>query len=216
MTIAPDQHLGPYAGQFGSYTITPQDLQGVRLYRLGLGLAALALAIATGLSFVPSPGHLAIIDLCYGLGWLALGLSLATIHIYMVSLHRLLQGFWLVGGVASLALAYTGPGPLAQTVVDHPQALWGVGFSFAALTGIYLKEAFCFDRFTSKLLTPLVPLLLLGHLVGMLPRLAEQTLLTLWAGLFLLFVWGKLGQPLVPDIGDKSVFAVLQGQSPRD
>ena len=206
MTSAPEQHLGPFVGHFGSYTITPQDLQGVQLYRLGLGLAALALAIATGLSFVPSPGHLVAIDLCYALGWLALGLSLATIHIYMVSLHRLLQGFWLVGGVASLVLAYIGPGPLAQTVVDHPQAIWGVGFSFAALTGIYLKEAFCFDHFTSKLLTPLVPLLLLGHLFGPLSPPVEQGLLTLWAGLFLLFVGGKLGQPLVPDIGDKSVF----------
>lgn len=214
MTTVPEPHLGPFMGQFGPYTLTPQDLQGVRLYRLGLGLAALALAIATGLSFVPSPGHLVAIDLCYALGWLALGLSLATIHIYMVSLHRLLQGFWLVGGVASLALAYTGPGPLAQTIVDYPQALWGVGFSFAALTGIYLKEAFCFDHFTSKLLTPLVPLLLLGHLWGLLPAPAEQGLLTLWAGLFLLFVGGKLGQPLVPDIGDKSVFTARH--RPRD
>ena len=78
--------------------------------------------------------------------------------------------------------------------------------------GIFFKEAFCFDRIETKLLTPLVPLLLLGHLFGVLPLLARQILLTVWAILFLVFALRKAVQPIVPDIGDKSVFAYLKQQ----
>ncbi len=201
-----------YQGQFGPYTITEGDLQGVRLYRAGLVVAALAFGLGTllGLGFAANPLLVQAISGCYTLLWLGLGLGLATIHIYLVPLHRVLQGFWLVGGLASLGIAHFIDGPLAQTVVEYPQALWGVGFTFAALTGIYFKEAFCFDRLETKLLTPLVPFLLLGHLFGFLPLLAKQVLLGLWALLFLVFALRKLSQPLVPDIGDKSVFAYLK------
>jgi uncharacterized integral membrane protein len=88
----------------------------------------------------------------------------------------------------------------------------GVGFTFAALTGIFFKEAFCFNRFETKLLTPLVPLILLGHLTGIVPADAQQILLALWAILFLVFALRKALQPLVPDIGDKSVFDYLKQQ----
>lgn len=197
-----------YHGQFGDYTLTPADLQGVRVYRLGLAISAIAFAggASLGLGFFYHPALPSLISGCYGLFWLALGLSLATIHIYMVALHRLLQGFWLIGGIASLAITYAFKTPLAQTVVEHPQTLWGIGFTFAALTGIYFKEAFCFNRLETKLLTPLVPLILLGHLLGWLSLPVKQGLLGVWALLFLVFALRKLTQPLIPDIGDKSVF----------
>jgi uncharacterized integral membrane protein len=203
-----------YQGQFGSYTISDRDLQGVKLYRAGLGVAALSFALGTalGLGFSDNPQLVQAISVCYTLMWLGLGLSLATIHIYLVPLHRLLQGFWLIGGLASLAIAHFVDGPFAETVVRYPQTLWGVGFLFAGLTGIYFKEAFCFNRLETKLLTPLVPLVLLGHLFGFLPLEAKQGLLVLWAVLFLIFAARKLTQPLVPDIGDKSVFDYLKQQ----
>lgn len=210
--IPPDSVI--YQGQFGPYTITDQDRLGVKLYRGGLTAAALALAlgITLGLGFPENPALVQAISLCYTAFWLGLGLSLATVHIYLVPLHRLLQGFWLVGGLASLALAHGIDGPLAETVVTYPQTLWGIGFTFAALTGLYIKEAFCFNRLETKLLTPLVPLLLLGHLFGLLPVTLERGLLILWALLFAIFALRKLTQPLVPDIGDKSVFEYLKTQ----
>jgi uncharacterized integral membrane protein len=97
-------------------------------------------------------------------------------------------------------------------VYNQPVTLFGIGFVFAALTGIYFKEAFCFNRFETKLLTPLVPLLLLGHLVNMLPPTAEKVLLGLWTVLFVVFAVRKTMQPIPPDIGDKSVFAYLKQQ----
>jgi uncharacterized integral membrane protein len=98
--------------------------------------------------------------------------------------------------------------------MEQPQVLWGIGFTFAALTGIFFKEAFCFNRLETKLLTPLVPLLLLGHLFGWLPLGTEQLLLAAWAVLFVVFALRKAVQPIVPDIGDKSVFAYLKGTAP--
>lgn len=204
-----------YQGQFGDYTITAADRRGVVLYRLGLIMAALAFATGTGLglTFGHETSVVYILSGLYTLFWLSLGLSLATIHIYLIPLHRLLQGFWLVGGLASLAVAHYLDGPFFVALVQHPQTLWGTGFTFAALTGIYFKEAFCFNRLETKLLTPLVPLLLLGHLFNLLPLLSKQILLGAWAVLFVVFALRKAIQPLVPDIGDKSVFDYLkQGQ----
>lgn len=203
-----------YTGQFGEYTITQGDRRGVVLYRTGLMVAALAFGLGTILALGFNQNSILVqsISLLYTLFWLGLGLSLATIHIYLVPLHRLLQGAWLLGGLASLVLSHGIDGPLAQTVVETPAVLWGLGFTFVALTGIFFKEAFCFDRVETKLLTPLVPLLLLGHLFGVLPLWAKQTLLAVWAILFLVFALRKAVQPIVPDIGDKSVFAYLKQQ----
>ncbi|MBU6228579.1 MAG: hypothetical protein KGQ93_02655 [Cyanobacteria bacterium REEB459] len=212
----PTQPLPLYQGYFGQYSITPADRQGVRLYRLGLLLSALAFAVGAGLGLASAARAdlVSLIDGCYLVFWLGLGLSLATIHIYMISLHRLLQVCWGVGGLASLAIAWTAQAPLAQTLVSYPQTLWGIGLTFVALTGLYVKEAFCFHRLETKLLTPLVPLTLLGHLSGWAPIPIKQGLLGVWALLFLFFAAGKLTQPLTPDIGDKSVFENLKKKPP--
>lgn len=201
-----------YQGQFGEFTITKSDRTGVIVYRTGLMVAALSFAIAGGLVLWQgnNPSVLTAVTLLYVCFYIALGVSLATIHIYLASLHRILQVFWAIGGVASLVLALQYSAPLALTVYQQPFALVGVGFSFAALTGIYFKEAFCFDRFETKLLTPLVPILLLGHLFGVLPVNGEQVLLGLWAVLFIVFAVRKAIQAIPPDIGDKSVFEYLK------
>jgi uncharacterized integral membrane protein len=128
----------------------------------------------------------------------------------MESLHRLLQIFWLIGSIAALAIGHFDNLPFAVTVYNQPLTLLGVGFTFAALTGIYFKEAFCFHRLETKVLTPIVPLLLLGHLFRILPIVIEETLLATWAILFLVFALRKVVQAIPPDIGDKSVFTYLK------
>ena len=128
----------------------------------------------------------------------------------MVELHRILQAFWAIGSIFSIIVALSSSEPLVVTVYTHPLTLLGVGFTFAALTGIYFKEAFCFHRLETKILTPIVPLLLLGHLVGILPIEWEKILLGTWAILFLVFAVRKAVQAIPPDIGDKSVFQYLK------
>lgn len=203
-----------YEGQFGSFTITPRDRQGVIVYRAGLMLSALAFASAVGLWLWQGnhPTLLHSLSGFYTVFWLGLGISLATIHIYLIPLHRALQLFWLVGGMASLAVAHGFDRPFVQTVYETPLTLLGVGFTFAALTGVFFKEGFCFRRLETKLLTPLIPVLLLGHMAGLLPVAWERSLLIAWAGLFLVFALRKGFQPIPDDIGDKSVFTYLQQQ----
>ncbi len=203
-----------YQGQFGEFTITDADRREVLIYRGGLAITALcfALGVAAVLWQGSDPTVLQGLDLLYGLFCVALGISLSVIHIYLALLHRALQIAWLIGCGAAVLIRVQTAQPLALIVLEHPISLWGLGFTFVALTGIFFKEAFCFDRFETKVLTPLVPLTILGHLSGWLPIVAEQILLGSWAILFLIFALRKGIQAIPPDIGDKSVFAYLKGQ----
>ena len=213
MTQLADSSQPPvYQGQFGEFTITNSDRQGVIIYRSSLMVAALCFALGSALVLWQgnSQGILQALTPLYACFCLALGVALATIHIYMASLHRLLQLFWAVGVVAALVLAIQNQEPLVLTVYNNPATIFGVGFTFAALTGIYFKEAFCFDRLETKFLTLIVPSLLLGHMVDILPVNLERFLLISWATLFIVFGVRKLVQAIPPDIGDKSVFEYLQ------
>jgi uncharacterized integral membrane protein len=212
MTIAAAPEI--YDGHFGPFTITDTDRREVVIYRAGLTLAAVSLAVGViGLLTIgPEPLVLQAIAALYGLFWLGLGVSLWYIHIYMRPLHLALQGFWAIGGVASLAAALVDGRPFALTVYQQPLWIWGIGFTFAALTGIFFKEAFCFNRLETKFLTLLVPALLLGHMGGILPIGVEQGAIGAWAILFSIFAARKVVQAIPPDIGDKSVFDHLKQQ----
>nr|WP_290226660.1 DUF2301 domain-containing membrane protein [Trichocoleus desertorum] len=203
-----------YQGQFGEFTITESDRQGVVIYRAGLTVAACCFALGTALvlRFGDEPGVVSWLTPLYAGFSLALAVSLLTIHIYLAPLHRALQAFWVIGSLSAIAFALRADEPLASFVYSQPLSLLGIGFTFAALTGIFFKEAFCFNRAETKVLTPLVPILLLGHMVGILPPQGEQVLLAVWAALFLVFACRKVIQPIPPDIGDKSVFDYLHQQ----
>lgn len=203
-----------YQGQFGEFTITDRDRLDVILYRGGLALAALTFAIGCGLILLqgPTPLVLQLLTPLFALFSLGLGMSLVLIHIYVVALHRLLQIFWAIGTITSLILTIHSSEPLALFVYNNPLSLLGIGFTFAALTGIFFKEAFCFNRLETKVLTFLVPGLLLGHLFSILPLVFEQGLLAIWAIFFIIFAIRKAMQAIPPDIGDKSVFIYLKQQ----
>ncbi len=202
-----------YQGQFGEFSIEQSDRTSVIIYRAGLMVAAISFAIATGLIlFNNNPNIYPLLTPLYSLFVLGLGVSLLTIHIYMAALHRAIQAFWVIGAIAAFFVGHTDPQPFAVTVYTHPLSILGIGFTFAALTGIFIKEAFCFNRLETKVLTPIVPTLLLGHLLGWLPVGWERALLGIWAILFVVFAFRKAIQAIPPDIGDKSVFAYLKGQ----
>lgn len=205
-----------YQGQFGTFMIDEHDRRGVILYRSGLAIAAASFALGTILVLgqpLPTPTlNLEWASVCFWLMTAGLGLSLWTIHIYLAALHRLLQLFLAIGSLSAIYVDFSSPTPLVATVGGQPLTILGIGFTFAALTGIYFKEAFCFNRLETKVLTPLVPLLLLGYLASVLPITVAKIGLIVWAGLFLVFAGRKTYQPIPPDIGDKSVFTYLQSQ----
>ena len=202
-----------YQGQFGEFTITHSDRQSVIMYRTGLMIAALCFALGSSLVLIsPQPAVIQAITPIYTCFSLALGISLLTIHIYMKFLHQILQIFWIIGSISALIFAHSDSQAFAITVYNQPLTILGIGFTFAALTGIYFKEGFCFNRLETKILTPIVPILLLGHLTGTLSTQTEQILLAIWTICFLIFAVRKIIQPIPPDIGDKSVFDYLKKQ----
>jgi uncharacterized integral membrane protein len=201
-----------YQGQFGEFTITKSDRREVLIYRSGLVAATLCFVVGAGLVLWQGKNPLVLLTPLYAIFCLALGVSLFTIHIYLKPLHRALQILWAIGCVASLVVGYQSLEPLALTVYNQPLTILGVGFIFAALTGIFFKEAFCFNRFETKFLAPIIPTLLLGHMTGLLPVPVEQALLVAWTILFAVFGLRKMMQPIPPDIGDKSVFEYLKQQ----
>jgi uncharacterized integral membrane protein len=202
-----------YQGQFGEFTITDRDRQSVIIYRMGLILATLSFAVGSALFFWQgaTPFVLQALTVLFAFFSLGLAVSLVTIHIYLLPLHQVLQLFWIIGTISAVIFSLSSSEPLALVVYEHPLTLFGVGFSFAALTGIYFKEAFCFNRLETKLLVPIVPALLLGHILGI-PTAIAQALLACWTVLFAVFAIRKAFQPINPDIGDKSVFAYLKQQ----
>jgi uncharacterized integral membrane protein len=199
-----------FEGAFGPYTITDADKRGVLIYRLSLLAGALSLLALVAVWWLQGQTSVWLTPLFFLMA-LSLGISLLTIHIYLRPLHRLLQLFWLVGTGTAVVLTVQ-QADLLGTLVAQPANLWGIGFLFVALTGLYFKEAFCFRRSEAKLLTFLVPVLLLGHLTGGLPEGAKAALLVGWAGLFLIFALRKFSQTADADIGDKSVFDHLEQQ----
>ncbi len=203
-----------YQGQFGEFTITKDDRLSVIVYRSALAISALCFSLGVLLVlFQPSnPEFVNWLTWLYVGFSIGLGVALWTIHIYLELLHRVLQIFWAIGAIASVGIALYFPEPLAIAIYEHPIALIGVGFSFAALTGIFFKETFCFNRFETKFLVPLVPVLILGHLVNFLTVAIEQGFLAAWAVLFAIFAIRKATQEIPSDIGDKSVFAYLKAQ----
>ncbi|NEO87960.1 MAG: DUF2301 domain-containing membrane protein [Spirulina sp. SIO3F2] len=200
-----------YQGHFGPFSITKSDRLGVVIYRAGLGLAASCFGLGALLLLAWGP-QLWVLQNLTPLFWgfsLGLGVSLATIHIYMVVLHRALQVFWGIGCLGAAWVAWQTTEPLAVAVYGHALNLVAIGWIFVALTGLCFKEAFCFNRFEAKFLTGLFPLLLLGHWLHVLPIFFEQILLGTVAILLLIFAGRKFWQAVPDDIGDKSVFTHL-------
>jgi len=69
-----------YQGQFGEFTITDSDRLVVRLYRLGLNLAAFSFAVAT-IIVLTRPQLLPLTNLLYIGFCLGLGISLSKIWV---------------------------------------------------------------------------------------------------------------------------------------
>ena len=188
-------------------------------YRLGLTATAVALAggAAIGLASgggtgdagagAPAAAAAALDALC-ALGAAGLGVSVCLIHVYVTPLKRLLQAAWAAGaaGALYLAAAEAGGEPVALYVAHHPWAVWLVGPYFVALTGVAVKEGFCYGKPEAAAVAALLPALLLGHLSGALPAAALRVLLGGAAAATGVFAARKYTQAVKDDIGDKSVF----------
>ncbi|KAK6922474.1 Protein of unknown function DUF2301 [Dillenia turbinata] len=209
-----------YQGVYGPWSVEPSDVREVLLYRSGLVTAAASFVVAASSAFLPdgaassasSLTHLvdSNLDILYVLGSAGLGLSLLLIHIYVAQIKRTLRAFWALGVIGSLAtyvtLAHPSGDSLVHYVLRNPTSIWFVGPLFAALTGLVFKEGLCYGKLEAGVLTFIIPLLLLGHLTGLMDEGVKLSLLGSWMALFIIFAARKFTQPIKDDIGDKSVF----------
>ncbi|PUZ36060.1 hypothetical protein GQ55_9G009700 [Panicum hallii var. hallii] len=204
-----------YNGVYGPWTVEDSDVREVLLYRSGLVTAAASFVAAASAAYLPE-GNAAgdavrqSIDLFYAAGAAGLGLSLVLIHIYVTPIKRFLQALWAAGVLGSVGTYLVAAQPLdeglVQYVLEHPAALWFVGPTFAALTGLVFKEGLCYGKLEAGILTFVIPGLLLGHLSGLMDNSTKSGLLGVWMVLFTIFAARKFQQPIKDDIGDKSVF----------
>lgn len=177
----------------------------VLFYRLGLTATAAAVAGGTvaGLTGLDA----ALDPLCL-LGAGGLGVSVFLIHVYVTPLKRFLQLTWAAGvaGGLYLSLEHCGGQPLPLYVAEHPWTVWLIGPYFASLTGVAVKEGFCYGKLEAAGVAVLLPLLLLGHLTHLLPPAVLRSLLAASAAAVSVFAGRKYTQAVKDDIGDKSVF----------
>ena len=206
MTTADPQ----FDGMYGPFTITSKDREEVQRYRICLLISGISLSAGL-LQWWQVGGQ-------WAWPWLlplgvSLGLALRWIHIYLRPLHRALQLFWLIGCLGWLVLMLQASANEAlDTLASQPLWLLAVGPMFAALTGIGFKEFFCFRRPEAIGLTLLLPIALLGRLLGLIGN-GPCWMLVLLAGLLLIVLSiRKFGMEAAADVGDKSVFAYLDAQ----
>lgn len=196
---------GPFRGSYGQWYLTRGDVSDVQIYRASLGVLCFtqSLSILLALSNIATPS--AVYDVLYLTGIAAFGVSLAKIHIYVKPLHTLLKYLVLASATGSLALL-AAKHSLVPLVYENPTLLLAVGWQYVALTGIFIKEAVCFQRSEAIGLALLIPILTGGHFFGILPDSLER----LGGGLFIAsFIWfcvGKFVQDPKDDLGDMSVF----------
>lgn len=177
------------------------DRLTVRLYRVGLAVVAVGLlAAAAGQLAVSRGGD---VDPRWGWALISAGaaLAVANLHLYDKRIRWVIPAFAWTGLTLQLA-AQVIPAPQATDLVTAA----GLGFVFAALSGVALKEQFCF-RIPLLRATPLVLAASLIPLVFGAPGPSAALLGT--AGvLYGLLAAAKALQPLHFDIGDKSRYQV--------
>ena len=201
-----------FEGVYGPYTITSIDRLEVQRYRISLLVAGLAMTagLVHWWQFGDRWAWVWLVPLMAGLG-----LALHWIHIYLRPLHNALRLFWLTGCFGwGLLLIKAGPNEALTTLVEQPLWILAIGPLFAALAGIGFKEFFCFQRPEAIGLTLLLPIALLGRLVGIISTSLCAAFLLIAGLLMVLLALRKFGMEAAADVGDKSVFAYLDSQRP--
>ncbi|WP_413442283.1 DUF2301 domain-containing membrane protein [Synechococcus sp. MIT S1220] len=200
-----------FEGVYGEYTITDDDRREVKSYRIALLISGLSFSagLAQWWQLGATWAWLWVIPLAGGVG-----LALNWIHIYLRPLHKALQIFWLLGcGGWGLLLWVAGTDQALVLLNSSPVWLLAVGPLFAALAGIGFKEFFCFQRPEAIGLTLLLPMALLGRLVGLISGSVCFGLLAAAALMLVVLALRKFGIDAAADVGDKSVFAYLDAQA---
>ncbi|MBI5074473.1 MAG: hypothetical protein HZB62_04815 [Nitrospirae bacterium] len=193
--------------------LTKEDRITTVLYRTGISLSSVLLAIAAFLAVrtVLSP-DIADLPLIYsGLVaniiilslYFSIGLSVFFIHLYIGKFHRILKKIYYLAILCLVLMFVMGKGSPAS--IPPAGALLLIPLSLC-LGFITAKEAFCFKLLEGYLLGMIMPAYLFLYGMGLLDRKSAAFGLALIAAMLVLFVSRKVFMPLHCDIGDKSAY----------
>ncbi|MBI5641088.1 MAG: hypothetical protein HZA17_11745 [Nitrospirae bacterium] len=205
-------------GQMCQYQpLTKEDRITVVLYRAGIVLSALVLAISAFMALKGRYGG-GLQDypfLISGLGmnillltlYFSVGLSVFFIHLYVGKFYRTLKKIYFIAVVCLGILFFIGHGnpvmPFFRTPSYSALLLLPLSLCLGFVTA---KEAFCFKLFEGYLLAVIMPMYLFFYAVGVATQRGIVTGLAIVASLLVFFTVRKVFMPLHCDIGDKSAY----------
>lgn len=193
--------------------LTKEDKITTVLYRTGIFLSSVLMAIAGFIAISPDMRDLPLIY--SGLAaniiilslYFSIGLSVFFIHLYVGKFHRILKNIYYLSIFCLALLFLLGKGSPASTLfrVTPAAALLLIPLSLC-LGFITAKEAFCFKLIEGYLLGMIMPAYLFLYGIGLLDQKSAAFGLALIAAMLVFFMFRKVFMPLHCDIGDKSAY----------
>jgi uncharacterized integral membrane protein len=196
--------------------LTKEDKITVILYRTGIFLSALVMAIYAYIAFessrlgpeaYPSVVSGLTLDILLLVLYFSVGLSVFFIHLYIGKFYRILKKVYYVAVVCLAALFLIGHGnPIIPIFRTPPiSSLLLIPLSLC-LGFVAAKEAFCFRLIEGYLLAVIMPACVFFYAVGALTPNSAMFGLLLVAAMLFFFMIRKIFMPIAFDIGDKSAY----------
>jgi uncharacterized integral membrane protein len=189
--------------------LTVKDRVTVVLYRLGIALSAVIIAIAAYVLLSPMRYQESIalrFNVFLVVLYVAVGLSVFFIHLYVSAYHRLLKRLYYIALASLVGLFVLGRGDVLSVVADkHYGAILLIPLS-GCLGFITAKEAFCFKLTEGYLIAFSMPLYLVFIATGGMSLKGASYGLVLIALMLVIFTLRKVFMPIHYDIGDKSAY----------
>jgi len=193
--------------------LTKEDKITTVIYRTGIFLSAVLMAIAAFLAVSPDMRDLPLIY--SGLGaniiilslYFSIGLSVFFIHLYIGKFHRILKKIYYLSMFCLALMFLLGKGSPASLLFRVTPAGALLLIPLALCLGfITAKEAFCFKLFEGYLLGMIMPAYLFIYGMGLLDQKSAAYGLAIIAAMLVFFMFRKVFMPLHCDIGDKSAY----------
>jgi len=200
--------------------LTKEDKITVVIYRAGISLSAIIIAIFSYLLFnsyhynpatpLPKGGGAGSASLRFTLFiislYITVGMSVFSIHLYAGRLKRALKRLYYLSIATLIILFITGKGDLLGVVADKPYGPLLLIPLSGCLGFITAKEAFCFKLMEGYLLAIIMPLSLLLFSTRLITLKGVSYWLIFIAIMLILFTFRKVFMPIHYDIGDKSAY----------
>lgn len=193
--------------------LTKEDRITTVLYRTGIFLSSVLIALAAFIAVSPGMRYLPLVysglaanSILLSLHF-SVGLSVFFIHLYIGKFHRILKKIYYLSIFCLALLFLLGKGNPASLLFRVPPAAALLLIPLSLCLGfITAKEAFCFKLIEGYLLGMIMPAYLFLYGMGLLDQKSAAFGLVLIAAMLVFFMFRKVFMPLHCDIGDKSAY----------